>query len=446
MSLPDPATLTLWTTRTLEAARRAGASAAEVSVSNSRALSVGVRMGEVEQVEFQRDRDLSLSVYFGNQVGTASTADLSDAGIAEIVEAACAIAKLAGADPCMGLADANLLYNAAAHGAPDLDLYHPYNPTPEEAAALARECEDAAFAADKRIQQSEGASLDTREALSVYANTDGFLGVRKGSSHSLGCSVIAKAGETMFTGHEYTSARAQADWLAPKAVGLRAGERAAARIGAKSLSTCTAPVLFSAEMARGLLGSFLSAISGGALYRKASFLLGKLDAPVMASHLQLLQNPFIPRAAGSALYDSEGVAAQRRTLVEAGVLRGYLLGSYSARKLGMTSTGNASGAYNVEVSGRTLTPDEMFAEMGTGLYVTSLMGQGVNTLTGDYSRGAEGFWVEGGKIAYPVEGITIAGHMLAMLNGIAAIGSDVDTRGGVRVGSMLLAPMTIAGD
>ena len=445
MSLPDPSTLTLWAARALEAAQKAGATSAEVNVSNSRALTVGVRKGEVENVEFQRDRDLQLTVYFGHRVGSSSTADLSDAGLAQSVAAACAIAKLAGEDPCMGLADAALLYRAEAHGAPALDLHHPWAVTPEQATEIARATEAAAFAADARIAETEGASVDSREAISVYANSHGFLGLRRGSNHSLSCSVIAREGESMHTGYDYTSARAHADWASPEAVGRKAGERAAARLGATSLSTRTAPVLLSAEMARGLFGSFLSAISGGALYRKASFLLGKLGEPVMAEHLSLTQNPFIPRAPGSALYDGEGVAAVQRPLVTGGTLNTYLLGSYAARKLGMTSTGNASGAYNVEVEGRRLAPDALFRELGTGLYVTSLMGQGVNTLTGDYSRGAEGFWVENGVIVHPVEGITIAGNMAQMLKGIVAIGSDVDARGAVRVGSVLLASMTIAG-
>jgi len=448
MSLPAPETLSHWAQRALEAAKAAGASSAEVNVSTSRALSVSVRRGEVENVEFQRDRDLQLTVYFGHRVGSAGTADLSDAGLAQTVAAACDIAKLAGEDHCMGLADADLLYRAELHGAPELDLHHPWALTPEQAAEIAKEAEAAAFAADSRVVESEGASVDSREAVGVYANSNGFLGARRGSNHSLSCSVIARAAdaEAMHGGYDYASARAREDWQAVAAVGKSAGERAAARIGAASLSTRSAPVLFSAEMARGLIGSMLSAISGGALYRKASFLRDKIDTEVMSPHMSLRQNPFIARGAGSALYDSEGVRAVTRNLVEDGVLRGYLLGSYAARKLGLRSTGNASGAYNVEVSGRTLAPEALFRELGTGLYVTSLMGQGVNTLTGDYSRGAEGFWVENGVISYPVEGITIAGNLATMLRQIVAIGSDLDCRGSIRMGSLLLEQMTIAGD
>lgn len=443
MSLPPASELETWALRALDAARGAGASQAEVNVSTSRALTVNVRMRELESVEFQRDRDLHLTVYFGHRMGSASTADLSEAGLADTVAAACAIARAGGEDPCLGLADPALL--ADPKSLPDLDLHHPWALTPEQAADLAIASEAAAFAADPRVQQSEGASVDSREGAGVYANSHGFVGHRRSSDHSLSCGVIARDGEEMQNGHQYSSARAAAELWSAERIGREAGQRAAARLGARPLATTKAPVLFVPEMARGLIGHALSAMSGGALYRKTSFLLGKLDTPVFAPHLQLLQRPFIPRGPGSAGFDGEGVAARERTLVEDGVLRGWLLGSYAARKLGLTSTGNASGAYNVVVPPGARDFDALLKDMGTGLMVTGLMGQGVNLVTGDYSRGAEGFWVENGEIQFPVDEITVAGNLADIYRRIAAVGSDVDTRGGVRVGSLLVEEMTIAG-
>lgn len=442
MSLPAASELETWALRALDAARRAGASQAEVNVSTSRALTVNVRMRELESVEFQRDRDLHLTVYFGHRMGAAGTADLSEAGLADTVAAACAIARAAGEDPCLGLADPGLM---ATGPWPALDLHHPWALNPEQATELALQCEAAAFAADPRVQQSEGASVDTREGAGVYANSHGFIGHRRSSDHSLSCGVIARDGEEMQNGHQYSSARAAGDLWSPDRIGREAGQRAAARLGARPLSTRSAPVLFVPELARGLIGHALSAMSGGALYRKTSFLVGKLDTPVFASGISLLQRPFIPRGAGSAAFDGEGVAARERSLVEDGVLRGWLLGSYAARRLGLQSTGNASGAYNVVVPPGALGAEALLREMGTGLLVTGLMGQGVNLVTGDYSRGAEGFWVENGEIQYPVDEVTVAGNLAAIYRQIVAVGSDVDTRGGVRVGSLLVDGMTIAG-
>lgn len=441
-NLPTAAELQPWLSRALEAACRAGATAAEANVGVSRGLTVSVRMGEVEKLEFQRDRDLSLTVYFGQRTGSASTGELTDAGLARAVEAACNIARASGEDPCVGLADPALM----ARRFPDLDLLHPWNLAPDTAVDLARACEAAAFAADRRVTQSEGATVDTRHSLSLYANTHGFLGVRHSSEHSLSCVAIAVDGEDMQNGYWYSVGRAENDLDSPQSVGERAGRRAAARLGAKGLTTRTAPVLFPAEVGRGLFGHFIGAISGGALYRRASFLLGKLDQPVFHERISAWQRPFIPRAAASSAYDQEGVATADRALIERGVLRGYLLGSYSARKLGLTTTGNAGGVYNLVVDS---THDggfeQLLREMGTGLVVTDLMGQGVNQVTGDYSRGASGFWVENGVIAYPVQGITIAGRLPEMYQGIQAIGSDVDTRGVVRCGSVLIDRMTVAG-
>ncbi len=445
MSLPAPAVLEAQAARALEVARRAGATLAETSVSTSRALTVNVRKGEVESVEFQKDRDLTLTVYFGHRMGSASTADLSDAGVAATVAAACDIARAAGEDPCLGLADAGRMMTAPPGGFADLSLVHPWALTPETAADLACAAEAAAFAADPRVTQSEGAGADSREGLSVYANSHGFVGHRRSTDHSLSCAVIAKAGDKMQNGHYYTTARDPAALRTPEAIGREAGLRAAARLGAQSLTTRTVPVLLMPEVARGLIGQFLSAISGGALYRKASFLRDKAGTAVFAPHINIHQRPHLKGAAGSAWFDSEGVAAEERTLVDAGVLTGYLLGSYAARRLGLQSTGNAGGAFNIVVEPGADDHESLRRQMGTGLVVTGLMGQGVNMVTGDYSRGAEGFWVENGAIVHPVDEITIAGNLTEMFRTVVAAGSDVDTRGLVRCGSLLLAPMTVAG-
>lgn len=445
MSLPDRNSLELVAARALEAAQRAGATQAESAVSSSRALTVNVRKGEVESVEFQKDRDLTLTVYFGHRMGSASTADISDAGIAATVAAACDIARAAGEDPCLGLADKARLITAPAGGFADLALVHPWALTPDSAAELACAAEAAAFAADPRVTQSEGAGADTREGLSVYANSHGFVGHRRSTDHSLSCAVIAKAGEKMQNGHYYTSARDPSRLLIPEQIGREAGLRASARLGARSLSTRTASVLLTPEVARGLIGQFLGAISGGALYRKATFLRDRAGTPVFAPHMHIHQRPHLPGAAGSAWFDSEGVAAQDRTLVDGGTLTGYLLGSYAARRLGLETTGNAGGAFNIVVEPGALDHAALRREMGTGLVVTGLMGQGLNMVTGDYSRGAEGFWVENGEIVHPVEEVTIAGNLNEMFRQLVAVGADVDTRGLVRCGSLLLAPMTVAG-
>jgi PmbA protein len=330
---------------------------------------------------------------------------------------------------------------------PDLDLFHPYELSAEDGIELARECEAAAFAADKRITQSEGSSVDTRVSLSLYANSHGFLGSRRATDYSLGCAAIAAENDAMQLGHWYSAARHFGDLDAAVSIGKRAGERAAARLGGRSLSTRTAPVLFPAEIARSLFGHFSGAISGSALYRRASFLHGKLGESVFADIVTARQQPYLSRAAGSSAYDQEGVTTIERTLIDRGTLGGYLLGSYSARKLGLESTGNAGGLFNLVVDSTFDGGLEaLMREMGTGLLVTDVMGQGVNTVTGDYSRGASGYWVENGVIVHPVDEITIAGNLKTMYRGIQAIGSDVDKRGGVRCGSVLIDSMTIAGE
>ncbi|MCI0750070.1 MAG: metalloprotease PmbA [Nevskiales bacterium] len=439
--LPARAVLEPRLTGALERARQAGAGAAEASVAESRGLSVTVRNHEVESLEFHHDRGLSLSVYFGARSGSASTADLSERGLAQAVEAACAIAKASGEDPCGGLAEAQRM---ATH-VPDLDLDHPWALTPEDAIEHARECEAAALAVDARITQSEGASLHSARGLELYANTHGFLGERRGSNHSLSCSAIAGEGQHMRRDDWWTAARHPGDLEPAAAVGRKAGARALARLGGRSLGTRRAPVLFTSDVARSLFGHFVAAISGGSLYRKASFLLDKTGEQIFAPSVRITQQPFIPRAAGSAAFDQEGVATRERVLVDRGVLQGYVLGSYAARKLKLETTGNAGGVFNLVVEPGSQDFDELRRDMGTGLVVTELMGQGVNLVTGDYSRGAAGFWVENGVIVHPVDEITVSGNLADMFRGIQALGRDVDTRGNIRTGSVLLEPMTIAG-
>ncbi|HJS21115.1 MAG TPA: metalloprotease PmbA [Steroidobacteraceae bacterium] len=426
----------------LEEALAQGASQAEVGVSVDTGLSVTVRLGEVETLEYQRDRGLGITVYVDHRKGSASTADLGTAAVLETVRKALSIASFTAADECSGLADAELM----ARGVPDLSLSHPWELTPEEAIEIARACEAAALAADARVKNSEGAALGTHRGVRVYGNSHGFLGGFESTGHSVSCAVIGVAGEEMQRDHWYTTARDWRDLEEATVVGRRSAERTAARLGSQKLATRRAPVLFAAEMARGLFGHFLAAIRGGSQYRKSSFLLGAAGQQVFPAFLQILERPHIPKGQASSAFDNEGVATRDRDLVRDGVLQGYLLGAYSARKLGLQTTGNAGGAHNLIVPSTGEDQEAMLRRMGTGLLVTEMMGQGVNIVTGDYSRGASGFWVEGGAIRYPVHEITIAGNLRDMLRGIVAVGSDVDLRGGVRTGSVLVAEMTIAGD
>ncbi len=439
--LPDVESLQPVLELALDTAKAAGASACATGLAVSTALSVNVRMGEVETVEFQNDRDLGVTVYVGQRKGSASTADLSEAAVREAVEAAVAIARHSGEDPYAGLADPARMATTFA----DLDADHPWVLDTDAAIEQALRCEAAALA-DKRISNSDGASLDTRRGLSLYANSHGFHGWRRGTDHSLSCAVVAGEGEAMQRDYWYTAARHRQDLLAAERVGEIAASRTLARLNGRGLSTRQVPVLFPAELARGLIGSLVGAISGGALYRKASFLLDKAGESIFADHIQIRQLPFLPRAMGSANYDSEGVATVEREIISNGVLQGYVLGSYSARRLGLESTGNAGGVYNLCVEPGELDQSAMLKQMGSGLLVTELMGQGANTVTGDYSRGGSGFWIENGEIAYPVQNITIAGNLLEMYRAIEAVGNDVDTRGNIRCGSLLIGKMTVAGN
>ncbi|MDW2980699.1 metalloprotease PmbA [Rhodanobacter sp. KK11] len=427
-------------------ARAAGASQSEVAASIDTGLSVNVRLGEVETVEHTRDRGFGLTVYFGQRKGSASTADLHPDSIQATLEQACAIARHTEADPAAGLADATRMATAF----PDLDLWHPWDIDTAQAIELGIRIEEAGRA-HAGISNSDGASVQAGQGLSVYANSHGFVGRERGTRHSLSLALIAGEGDGMQRDYWYDSVRAAGDFMTAKALGDKAAERTLARLGARGLSTRQCPVLFAPELARGLIGHLLGAVSGGALYRRASFLLDHAGQSIMPAWLHIDERPHLPRGQGSGNFDAEGVATVDSALVEGGVLARYVLGSYSARKLGLASTGNAGGVHNLMVQpgaadGERSDFDGMLQRLGSGLLVTEVMGQGVSTVTGDYSRGAAGFWVERGRIAYPVEGITIAANLRDMFAGIVAVGTDVDSRSHILTGSILLDRMTVAGE
>jgi PmbA protein len=429
--------------RALEEARARGASQAEAAVSQDTGLSVSVRLGEVETLEHQRDRSMGITVYFGQRKGSASTADFSMDAVRATVAKACSIARFTAEDACSGLADAALMARAPSN----LDLSHPWNITADRAIEIAKSCEASALAFDPRINNSEGASLGTHQGLHVYGNTHGFVGGYPTTSHSLSCVVLAGTGEDMQRDYWYSSSRDWHELEQAEAIGRESARRTIARLGPRRLSTRRAPVLFVPEIARGLIGHFTAAIRGSSQYRQSSFLLNSVGQQVFPPGFSIAERPHIPKAVGSAPFDDEGVATQDRELVADGVLTGYILSSYSARKLGLETTGNAGGPHNLLVKPNLAGGmGALLQRLGTGLLVTELMGQGVNMVTGDYSRGAAGFWVENGSLQYPVAEITIAGNLRDMLRGIAAVGDDVDARGATRVGSILLPEMTIAGD
>jgi PmbA protein len=421
--------------------RAAGASAAEVGASIDTGLSVSVRLGDTETIEHTRDRSFGVTVYFGQRKGSASTADLAADSIAKTIEQACAIARYTEADPAAGLADPARM----AQTFPDLDLWHPWDIDVEQALALGLAIEDAGRAVEG-ISNSEGAAVQAGETLAVYANSHGFVGRERGTRHMLSVALLAEDANGMQRDYWYDAVRAAGDFMDPAELGRRAAERTLSRLNARRLSTRQTPVLFAAEVARGLIGNLVSAVSGGALYRKASFLLDHAGKPVLPEFVDVVEEPLLPRGQGSASFDAEGVATQRSSLVENGILQRYVLGSYSARKLGLASTANAGGIHNLQVKTGTDDFAGMLRRLGTGLLVTELMGQGVNLVTGDYSRGASGFWVENGEIAYAVEEITIAGNLRDMLLGIQAIGNDVDRRSHILCGSILVDRMTVAGE
>ncbi len=425
----------------LTEAKKQGADAAEVSVSEDVGFGVTVRMRELESVEFNHDRGFGITVYFGQRKGSASTSDSSTEAIRETVRAAANIARHTQEDPAAGLADADRM----ATDLRDLDLYHPWSVDADEARELALTCEDAGLEHDPRIRNSDGASVSTQQSCRVYGNSHGFIGSYLGSRHSLSCVLIATDDAGMQRDYWYSTSRVPGRLEAAKAVGLEAARRTVARLSPRRVRTGTFPVLFSAQTAGGIAGHLLGAISGGALYRKASFLLDSLGEKVAADHLTLAEDPHLLQGLGSATFDGEGVATTPKAFIDRGVVSSYLLSSYSARKLGMATTGNAGGVYNLTVSGRTVPASGLLSELGTGLLVTDLMGQGVNAVTGDYSRGAAGFWVENGEIAHPVDEITIASNLKDMLNRVVCLGDDLDTRGNIRSPSMLIEQMTLAG-
>jgi PmbA protein len=428
--------------RLLERAKAMGASQAEVSCSDERGLDVNVRLGEVETVESTRDRGIAVTVYFGQRKGSASTADLQDASLESTVAQACAIARHTEDDAAAGLAEAALM----ARDFPDLDGWHPWDLGADEALDLALACEAAGREADGRISNSDGASAATSQSLSVYANSHGFIGRERSSHHSVGCALIAGQGDGMQRDGWYSSALAREDLESAAAIGRRAAERTVARLQPRSMATAQMPVLYSPEVARSLIGSLLGAVSGGALYRRASFLLDSVGTRLFPDWFQVDELPLLRRGLRSSAFDGDGVATRNAALITDGVLQRYILGSYSARKLGLATTGNAGGVHNLKVAANAGDLASIARQMGEGLLVTELMGQGVNGVTGDYSRGAGGFRVENGEISYPVDGVTIAGNLKDMFASIEAVGSDVDRRSHVQVGSILVGRMTVAGN
>ncbi len=426
----------------LAEARTQGASAAEVGVSIETGLSVNVRLGEVETLEYNRDKGLGVTVYFGQRKGSANTSDFTPEAMRETVRAACGIAKYTAADEYSGLADAQLM----ARDIPDLDLCHPWGINAEQAIELASECEGVARSMDTRITNSEGASVSSHEGYRVYGNSHGFIGAYPSTRHSLSCAVIGGEGESMQRDYWFSVARNSADLDSATEVGRRAAERTLRRLNGQRLSTRQSPVIFSAEVATGLLSHFISAIRGGALYRKATFLLDHLGKPIFPDFVHIHEAPHIRKGLGSAPFDSEGVATCVRDIVSEGVLQSYVLDAYAARKLGMQTTGNAGGVHNLIIDSGKLDLKALLKHMDKGLLVTELMGMGINIVTGDYSRGAAGFWVEHGEIQYPVEEITIAGNLRDIFMSIIDVGTDIERRGSIHTGSILVREMTIAGE
>ena len=426
----------------LQEARKQGADAAEAGVSAQTGLSVTVRLGEVETIEHTRDNGLGITVYFGRRKGSANTTDLRPEAVRESVAAACRIARYTSEDPAAGLADAELM----ARDVPDLDLYHPWTIDADTAARLALRCEDAARAVDARIGNSEGATLYTQRSAFVYGNTHGFVGGYPTSRHSLSCAVIAQQGDEMQRDYWYDSGRVPGELAEPESIGRRAAERTLARLDGRRLGTRQCPVLFRAEIAPSLLRSLFGAIRGHAVYRRSTFLLDQVGQQIFPDWVKISEDPLRPRGQASAPFDNEGVATRYRELVSDGVLQGYLLDSYSARKLGLQSTASAGGVRNASIVDTGQDFDALLREMDTGLVVTELMGQGTNMVTGDYSRGAAGFWVEHGEIQYPVEEITVAGNLRDMFRQLVAVGNDDQVPGSIRTGSWLIENMTVGGD
>mgnify|MGYP003299962792 FL=1 len=426
----------------LSQASKHGASAAEVAASLSQGLAVNVRKGELETVEHTRDHGLVVSVYFGQRTGSASTSDYSSSAVEETVQAACSIAKFTEEDACHGLADPERLSKKPV----DLDLYHPWRPTVDQARDLALECEATALSTDGRISNSEGASVDTHEGCEVYGNSHGFMGHSRKSRQGISCSVIGGEGDSMQRDYWYSAARRVNNLDSAKDVGEKTANRTLRRLGARRVPTCQVPVIYEAPIASSLLSHFISAISGGALYRKASFLLDHLGKQVFPDFVRIHEQPLLIGAMSSASFDSEGVATAPRDIVKDGVLQGYVLGSYSARRLKMETTGNAGGVHNLTIDPGDQGLEEMIKSIEKGFLVTELIGFGINGVTGDYSRGASGLWIENGEISYPVEEVTVAGNLKDIFRNIVSVGNDIDVRRSTRCGSILVDGLTIAGE
>ncbi|NCP41180.1 MAG: metalloprotease PmbA [Rhodoferax sp.] len=429
-------------------AKKLGATDATAHASEGCGLSVSVRKGELENIERNRDKSLGITVHLGQRRGNASTSDFSAAAIEQTVQAAYDIARFTAADPFAALPDPADIAQPQEQRT-DLELFFPWTITSDQAIALALQTERAALQLDKHITNSEGASVSAQQSHFFSAHTHGFRGGYASSRHSLSVSPIAGKGDNMQRDYWYSSQRDAAELAAPETIGRYAAERALSRLNARKIATTECPVLFESPLAAGLLGSFVQAVSGGALYRKSSFLLDSLGKQVLPKHIDILEDPFVKRGKGSSPFDDEGVRVQARSVVEAGRVQGYFLGSYSARKLGMKTTGNAGGSHNLTLTSRLTRPgdnlDAMLARLGTGLFVTELLGSGVNPVTGDYSRGASGFWVENGRIAFPVQEITVAGNLKAMFKDIVAVGADAYAFGAKTIGSVLIGKMKVAG-
>lgn len=423
-------------------AKKLGMDQAEVSASQDTGFSVNVRMGEVETVEHHQEKNLDITVYQDHRRGSTSTSDFSPDALTAALEKACAIARYTQPDPFAGLADADLM----ATNYPDLDTYHPWEITPQAAIKMALECEDIARAQDTRIKNSEGASVSTGGSHSIYANSHGFVGEYSVSEHALSCSLVAETNKEMQRDYEYSVARNAKNLWPLEKVAKLAAEKTLRRLNARKINTCQCPVVFDASTAKSLLKTFIAAISGSNLYRGTSFLRDHLEKPIFSSNIHIYQDPFFKDGIGSFPFDDEGVATKKIDYVKNGILKSYAMGSYSARKLGLKSTGNAGGIYNLFIEPADLEFDALLKKMGTGLLVTELIGQGINLMTGDYSRGAFGFWVKNGEIQHPVEEITIAGNLHDMFKNLEFLSNDVDHRGNIHTGSILIPQMTLAGN
>jgi PmbA protein len=442
--LPDIDRLKKIIDQILNLAQQNGASQAEAGANVESGLSVTVRLGEVEVIEHNRDKGLGVTVYFGQRKGSASTTDYSEQAIINTVKAACDIARYTSEDKYSGLADKSLMASII----PDLDLYHPWEVNTESAIDIARECESLARNFDSRITNSEGASVNSHSGIRIYGNSHGFLGYYPSSRHSINCALIAEANGVMQRDFWYSVARDARDLESIKSIARNVSERTLARLGSRKIKTIQSPVIYSSEVASGIIGHFLRAINGSLLYRDASFLLNSIDTTVFPEFLSIIESPHLVKALGSAGFDTEGVATQSREWVTEGVVQNYILSSYSARKLDLQTTGNAGGVRNIRIKSSMdeVGFSDLLKTMGSGLYITELMGQGVNMVNGDYSRGAAGFWVENGEIQYPVEEITVAGNLKDMFMQIVDIANDVDTRGNIQCGSILIEQMQIAGN